>query len=720
MHPYQNPELTVDQRLDDLIPRMTLEEKIGEMMQLSVRDMSEEQLRGDHVGSYAFAMGDNANEWQKRASESRLGIPAISALDAIHGHALYPGAAIFPSQLAMSCAWNPALVEEAGRVTAKECRATGVHWTFSPVLDVARDLRWGRVNETFGEDTYLVGVLGEAMVRGYQGATIGDPERILATAKHYAGYPDTQGGRDASESDITRRKLLTTFLPPFERAVRAGCATIMTAYHSIDGTPCTANHWLLTEILRDTWGFEGVVTTDAGNVWYMHTRQMVSATEADATGRGIEAGNDIINCSTGLQKATREALDAGATTEEAITRAARRVLRLKFLVGLFDDQRYHDQRRAETVVGCREHRAATLDAARQSLVLLKNDDNALPFGADVKKIALIGPNADDPVAQLGDWVLGANPWDPPGERQPREHIVTVRDAFTARTGIDVAYVRGCDVMDESDERIVEAVEAARAADRAVLVLGDTNLLNGELKDRADLVLTGAQQRLLEAVHATGTPVVLVLICGKPLAIPWAAEHVPAILVAWNPGMEGGAAIAETMFGESNPCGKLTISWPKHVGQLPVYYNQLPGWHADRYVDWDAVPLFPFGHGLSYTSFTYENLRLDRETLRAGETLSATVAVTNAGGQPGIEIVQLYVNDRYSSVTTPVKELKAFARVPLEPGERKEVALSVAYDDLSLVTPDLTRMVEPGEFEVFVGGSSRDDDLLKAVFAVPGA
>lgn len=718
MHPYQNPDLSIDERLDDLMPRMTMEEKIGEMMQLSVRDMPSEQLREDHVGSYAFAMGHDANAWQERASQNRLGIPAMSALDAIHGHALFPRGAIFPSQLAMSCSWNPAVVEEAGRVTALECRATGVHWTFSPVLDVARDLRWGRINETFGEDTFLVGVLGEAMIRGYQGDTIGDPDRILATAKHFAGYPDTQGGRDASESDITRRRLMTTYLPPFERAIRAGCATVMTAYHSIDGTPCTVNQWLLTDLLRDQWGFEGIVTTDAGNIWYMHTRQMVSATEAEAAGRATEAGNDIINCSSGLQKALAQALEEGRTTEEAITRAARRVLRLKLALGLFDEHRHHDESREASVIGCADHRAATLDAARQSLVLLKNDNQTLPFGDDVNSIALIGPNADDPVAQLGDWVLGANPWESPDEKQPRDHIVTVRDALARRDGIKVQYVKGCDVMDPSDHQIDEAVAAATSADRAVLVLGDTNLLNGELKDRADLQLTGAQQELLERVHATGTPVVLVLVCGKPLTIPWAHEHVPAIAVAWNPGMEGGTAVADMLFGEYAPVGKLTISWPKHVGQLPVYYNQIPGWHADRYVDTDAEALYPFGHGLSYTSYSYADLQLSAPELRPGEQLTATVAVTNDGSRAGTEIVQLYVNDVYSSVTTPVLELKAFARVTLEPGETRTVDLTVNHDSLSLVAPDLTRTVEPGDFEILVGPSSRRDTLLAATLTVP--
>jgi len=724
VHPYERRSLPVKKRLDDLLSRMTLEQKLGQMMQLSVREkpMQEGQFERDHVGSYAFAMGDTANEWQRRAEKRPLAIPALSALDAIHGHALYPGAAVFPSQLALSCSWNPELVHEVGRVTAHECRATGVHWTFSPVLDVARDLRWGRVNETFGEDTYLVSMLGEAMVRGYQGKGPGDPEGVLATAKHFAGYPDTHGGRDAAESDITRRKLLSVFLPPFERAIRAGCASVMTAYHCIDGVPCTANRWLLTEILRKRWGFEGVVTTDAGNVWYMLTRQFVTPSESDGTATAVRAGNDIINLASGFQKAAAEAIAAGKLSEKDITQAARRVLRLKFLMGLFDDQRYHDQGRATKVIGCAEHRRATLDAARQSLVLLRNEGGLLPLAPGVRSIAVIGPNADDPVAQLGDWVLGANPWDPPGQRQPREHTVTVLDGVKAaarRRGITVRYCRGCGVMDPADERIAEAVACAKDADIAVVVLGDTNLLNGEMKDRASLDLTGAQQRLLEAVHATGTPVVLVLVCGKPLTIPWAAEHVPAILCAFNPGMEGGTALAEALFGELNPSGKLTVSWPRHVGQLPVFYNQLPGWHADKYADLTAQPQWPFGHGLSYAQFAYANLTIDRRELAAGQNAAVSVTVTNTGSREGTEIVQLYVDDLVSSVTTPVKELKGSARVTLKPGESRRVTLALAYGDLSLVNTDLERVVEPGEFEVMAGGSSADAGLLRTTLEVAG-
>ncbi len=714
MYRYQDSTLPIEERLSDLLSRMSLEQKLGELMQLSVRGMPTEQFERDHLGSYAFAMGEEATKWQQRAEKRPLAIPTLSALDAIHGHALYPRAAIFPSQLAMSCSWNPQLVERMGRVSAIECRATGVHWTFSPVLDVARDLRWGRINETFGEDTFLVGELGVALVKGYQGTGPDDPHGVLATAKHFAGYPDTHGGRDAAESDISRRTLMTVFLPPFEKAINAGCATVMTAYHSIDGTVCTANRWLLTEVLREQWGFEGVVTTDAGNVWYMLTNQFVCASEAEGTATAVRAGNDIINCSSGLQKAAHEALERGLLSEEEITRAARRVLRLKFTMGLFDQQRHHDPAYERALIGCPEHRAATLEAARQSLVLLKNEGALLPLKKG-GRLALIGPNADDPVAQLGDWVLGANPWESPEEKQPREHTITVLDAL--RTRGSVTYARGCDAMDLSEEAIDEAVACARDAEAAVVVLGDTNHLNGEMKDRADLSLSGAQQQLLEAVHATGTPVVLVLICGKPLTIPWAAEHVPAILCAFNPGMEGGTAVADVLFGHTVPSGKLTVSWPRHVGQLPVFYNELPGWHAKKYADMTAEPQWPFGFGLSYTSFAYSDLEIDRTELAPHDTFTAAVTVTNTGPREGVETVQLYVNDLVSSVTTPLKEMKGFTRVALQAGETQRVAIPVPVQSLALVTPELQRVVEPGEFEIMVGGCSRDCDLLKTVVRV---
>ncbi len=714
---YRNASLPVERRVEDLLARMTLEEKVGQLCQMNRGEHEEEWVRERHIGSFLFILGGRAAELQKMAAESRLGIPLLLGIDAIHGHAFWPGATVFPSQLGMSCSWDPEMVREVGRITAKEAAATGAHWTFSPVCCLTRDLRWGRVDETFGEDPYLIGVLASALVRGYQGDDIGDPERILACAKHYAGYSETQGGRDASEADLTRRKLLSCFLVPFRMVCEAGCATYMTAYQAIDGVPCTADRWLLTEVLRERWGFQGFVVTDYDNVGRMHWQQKTCETMEQAAAVAVRAGNDVMMATPGFYDAALQAVHSGLLEEADLDAAVSRVLRLKFAMGLFDGRRCPDLRRAQEVVACREHRAFAFEVACRSVVLLKNDPLVLPLRAGVRRIAVVGPNADDPGAQLGDWSLGAS--RTARGSHPREGIVTVLDGVRERAGdaCEVVYCRGCDRRDPADAEIEEAVRLAEGADLVVCVLGDDTSLTGERNDRATLDLTGAQEELLRAVHATGTPVVLVLVHGKPLSIPWAAENVPAILAAFNPGMEGGRAVAGILFGDRSPCAKLTASWPKHVGQQPVYYNQMPGWHAEEYADMTAEPLFAFGHGLTYTTYDYSDLRLAPDELRNGETLVAEVHVRNTGTRAGTEVVQLYANDVYSSVTTPVKELKAFALVHLEPDEGKTVRLEVPYARLAVVTPELQEVVEAGEFEVMVGPSSRDEHLLRAAFRV---
>ncbi len=714
---YRDPARPVEERVQDLLARMTPEEKVGQLCQVGQRDDLEEWLTEKHAGSFLFVLGERAAKLQEMAGQTRLGIPPLLGIDAIHGHALWPGGTVFPTQLAMSCSWNPEMVEEAGRITAREVALTGAHWTFSPVCGTTRDLRWGRVDETFGEDPHLIGVLAAALVRGYQGEDPSAPDRILACPKHYAGYSETRGGRDASEADISRRKLLSVFLPPFRAVCEAGCGTYMTAYQSIDGLPCSANRWLLTEVLRERWGFEGFVLTDWNNVGRMRDEQQVFSTMEEAAAAALEAGNDMIMSTPEFYEAALNALEEGLLEEGAVDRACGRILRMKFLLGLFDLNRCPDLDEAEEVVGCAKHRSFAREAAHQSIVLLKNEDDLLPLSDDLGEIAVIGPNADDPSAQLGDWSLGCAQ-EMPG-RHPRKNVVTVLDGLRERLGpsAQIRHARGCDVKDPADMEIGEAVAAAGASEVAVVVLGDDVSLNGEWRDRANLDLTGAQRELLEAVHATGTPVVLVLVCGKPLTIAWAAQNVPAIIAAWNPGMEGGRALAAILFGDRCPSGKLTVSWPRHVGQQPVYYNQVPGWHADRYADMTAEPLFPFGHGLSYTSFACSNLRLEEAELTEGDVLRVEVDLENTGELPGTETVQLYVNDVCSSLTTPVKELKAFARVALEPGEAKTVGLEVPVSRLALVNADLEEVVEPGEFELMVGGSSRDEDLLTTRFSV---
>jgi beta-glucosidase len=730
---YQDPQRSVEERVEDLLSRMTLEEKVGQMCQVDGRHEPERWLREKHVGSFLHIMGEVTQELQDLATQSRLGIPLIFGIDAIHGHAFWPAATVFPTQLGLSCSWNPELVEEIGGITAKEASYTGAHWTFSPVLGTVRDLRWGRVDETFGEDPYLIGVLGSALVRGYQGDNLADPHTILACAKHYAGYSETQGGRDASEADLSNRKMRSIFLRPFQDAAEAGCATFMTAYQSIDGTPCSANRWLLGDVLKEEWGFEGFVVTDWNNVGRMQAEQHVCATIEQAAQQAVEAGNDMIMTTPEFFEAAVKLARSGKLDVGHIDEACRRILSMKFRLGLFDENRYADLTGGTEVIGCQEHRQVALESAYQSIVLLKNQDDLLPLSDDVKHVAVIGPNADDAIAQLGDWVSWSGQLGIQAQNRSRESIVTVLDGIQNRIGEAgrVEYAKGCDVLTQSEvratgtarpiapnaESIAEAAALARDADVAIVVVGDNLALNGEGRDRANLDLSGGQQQLLEAVHATGTPTIVVLINGKPLSIPWVAQHAHAILEAWNPGLEGGTAVAGILFGDRNPSGKLTISFPYHVGQQPVYYNQIPGWHANCYADMPKEPLFAFGYGLSYTSFAYSGLKLHKKELGAGESVRVEVDVENTGERAGTEIVQLYINDVYSSVTTPAKELKAFQRVNLSPGEKKTVLLEVPYERLALVNRDLETVVEPGEFQVMVGGSSRAQDLIKDTFSV---
>lgn len=714
---YQDPANSIDERVADLLSRMTLEEKVGQLYQHNGNDHPQEQIEQNHVGSFLHVLGEVNNELQRLASETRLGIPLIFGIDAIHGHAFWPTATVFPTQLALACSWNQDLVRDVGRITAKEVAATGAHWTFSPVLGTVRDLRWGRVNETFGEDPYLIGALGRAIVEGYQGDDLSDPDTILACAKHYAAYSETQGGRDSSEAEHTERKMRSIFLKPFKDVVEAGCATIMAGYQAIDGVPCSANRWLLHDVLRDEWGFEGFVVSDWDNIGRMIYDQNVCATLEEAIALAVPAGNDMAMVTTNFCETTLKLVRDGALDEAVIDEACRRILRLKFALGLFDDNRYIDLDAIGEVVGNADHRAVALEAAYQSIVLLKNENDLLPLSTDVKRIAVIGPNADDVVAQLGDWVSWEQRGSADGTSRPRESISTVLDGMRARPGILVDYRRGCDVKDPHDADIDDAVKVAAEADVAILVLGDDTTLNGETRDRANLDLSGAQLQLVQAVHATGTPVVVVLISGKPLSIPWIAEHIPAIVEAWNPGMAGGEAVAGILFGDRNPMGRLSVSFPYHVGQQPIFYNQMPGWHGGKYADMPVEPLFAFGYGLSYTRFVYDDLEVLTPELEHGDDLQVQIMVSNIGERAGTEVVQLYVRDLFSSVTTPVKELKAFARVELEPGESQQVGLTVPYEQLALVNQHCETVVESGEFSVMVGSSSRDQDLLKAKFLV---
>ncbi len=712
--PYRNPALTVEERVADLLGRMTLEEKVGQLMLWDARGDDLSFINTYHAGSILHILGEKVGRAMALAAQTRLGIPLLVGEDGIHGHSFWKGATIFPTQLALAACWNPALIEQVGRVTAEEMAPTGIHWTFSPVLCLTRDLRWGRTGETFGEDPYLIGEFGAALIRGYQGRGLDDPTGVLASAKHYAGYSETQGGRDASEADLSRRKLRSYFLPPFERAARAGAMTFMTGYQSMDGIPSTANRWLLTEVLKDEWGFQGVVVTDWDNVGRLVREQRVCATFAEAATVALRAGNDIMMTTPEFYDGALEAVRSGRLAEWEIDAPCARLLALKFRMGLFENPRGPDLERAAIEIARPDHRAVNLAAARQSLILLQNN-GLLPLDPGrVKAIAVVGPNADDDVQQLGDWSLGASQHPPEAGKHPREKTTTVLDGIRALApaGCAVRYERGCSIVDDDLSGIPAAVAAARESDVVVAVVGDHLNFIGETLSTATLELQGGQVALLDALEQTGKPLIVVLVNSKPLVLPPSAKRAAAIVELFNPGMEGGQALAEALFGRLNPSGKLTVSIPIHVGQQPVFYSQVRGQHGSRYADLTQEPLFPFGHGLSYTHYAYSNLRLDTPTLTQGQALTVSVDVENTGQHAGDEIVQVYVSDVVTSATWVNKALKGFARVHLAPGEKKTVQVGLPWEAFQIVDAEGRGVVEPGEFEILAGPSSRDRDLLK--------
>lgn len=692
----------ISSRVETLLSQMTLPEKAAQMVQIPYSQMTrEEALRWAALGAGSFlhVLGDNAREVQQTALKTRLGIPVLFGIDAIHGHGLNDHATIFPSQLATACSWNPATVEAVGRITAREVATDGLHWTFSPVLCLGRDPRWGRIDETFGEDPYLAGELGAAIIRGYQGDNPGDDEHILACAKHFIGYGEAVGARDACDTEITFRKLREVFLPPFQKAVEAGCATIMTAYGSIDGTPFTASSKTLKTILRDELGFDGLVVTDWDNVQSLVTNQHVAGDITEASRLAAAAGNDIIMTTSAFYEAVIQLVESGRLDEAVLDDAVRHILTVKFRMGLFERP---EKKGKPGCLGCAEHLAAARQAARESVVLLKND-GILPL--KVKKLAVIGPNADDIRAQYGDWTYFTHPLRNPAHPPipPFETVLT--SLQTLVKGTTIVYHQGCGVLPSDADDIPGAVKSAADADAIVLVLGDCIDQHGEFKDRADLSLSGRQLELFRALRKLDIPIVTVLLSSKPLCIGEAAAQSNALLIAFNGGMFGGGAVAEVLCGMFAPVGRLPISFPVHSGQVPVYYNQLPGWHGGRYFDLPEAPLYTFGEGMGYTSFAYSALAFD------AASLTFSVDVANTGDQQGVETVQVYLRDMVSSVMTPVKRLIAFQKAALAPGETQRLSFQLTRDDFSLVLPDERRVVEPGDFLLMAGHSAKDSDLL---------
>lgn len=768
--PYRNPELPTEERIADLLGRMTLEEKVGQMMQLDARSGDlDDLIVNKHVGSILHTSpSDLPKAVETVNTKTRLGIPLVIGDDCIHGYSFWPGATIFPEQLGMATTWDSEKVQAAGRATAEEVSATGVHWTFSPVLCIARDTRWGRVGETFGEDPYLIGEMASSIVKGYQGgAKAGEPlakDAILACAKHFAGYSETQGGRDASEADLSHRKLESWFLPPFERVAKEGCGTFMLGYESIEGVPVTFNKWLLSDKLRGAWNYQGTLITDWDNVGRSVWEQKVKPDYVQAAADAVKSGNDLVMTTPKFYEGAIEAVKTGLLDESLIDAAVARILALKFRLGLFEDPRLPDQKRIDAVIGSEEHQQLNLEVAREAVALLKND-GSLPFNvAGAKRIAVVGPLADDAQTQLGDWAgsSGQINWMPDGH--PREMIATVLDGFKqlAPEGCEVVYSRGANIVDlvpdpegefypdgqprpkigvsaKIDRALLdEAVENARKSDLIVAVVGDVIQAIGEGCSTATLELLGGQNALIDALsnvaRETGKPFVVVLVSSKPQVLPASvigtngvivdetpAEGTSALLWAPSPGMKGGQAIAEIILGETEPSGRLPITFPRHAGQLPVYYNQIRGQHGNRYADLTQNPAFAFGEGLSYTTFEYGDPTItnvpESGIFAETDTVHAEITLTNTGDRKGTEVVQLYIGDIVTSYSWTDRELKAFQRVELEPGESETVAFDIPVSDCTIVDSEANRIVEPGEFEVLIGHSSRREDLKRTTFTV---
>ena len=768
--PYKNPELPTEERIADLLGRMTLEEKVGQMMQLDARSGDlDDLIVNKHVGSILHTSpSDLPKAVETVNTKTRLGIPLVIGDDCIHGYSFWPGATIFPEQLGMATTWDSEKVQAAGRATAEEVSTTGVHWTFSPVLCIARDTRWGRVGETFGEDPYLIGEMASSIVKGYQGgAKAGEPlakDAILACAKHFAGYSETQGGRDASEADLSHRKLESWFLPPFERVAKEGCGTFMLGYESIEGVPVTFNKWLLSDRLRGAWNYQGTLITDWDNVGRSVWEQKVKPDYVQAAADAVKSGNDLVMTTPKFYEGAIEAVKTGLLDESLIDAAVARILALKFRLGLFEDPRLPDQERINAVIGSEEHQQLNLEVAREAVALLKNN-GSLPFNAaGAKRIAVVGPLADDAQTQLGDWAgsSGQINWMPDGH--PREMITTVLDGFKQLSpeGCEVVYSRGANIVDlvpdpegefypdgqprpkigvsaKLDRALLdEAVENARQSDLIVAVVGDVIQAIGEGCSTATLELLGGQNALIDALsnvaREPGKPFVVVLVSSKPQVLPASvigtngvivdetpAEGTSALLWAPSPGMKGGQAIAEIILGETEPSGRLPITFPRHAGQLPVYYNQIRGQHGNRYADLTQDPAFAFGEGLSYTTFEYGEPTVTNvpESGAFGETdtVHAEITLTNTGDRKGTEVVQLYIGDIVTSYSWTDRELKAFQRVELEPGESETVAFDIPVSDCTIVDSEANRIVEPGEFEVLIGHSSRREDLKRTTFTV---
>jgi beta-glucosidase len=704
------------EKADALRAQMTLEEKIGQMVLISSTQVLtgnstntsplEREIRSARCGNVFNAYNaDYVRRLQQIAiAETRLKIPLLFGFDVIHGFKT-----VFPIPLGEAASWDMEAIERADRVAAIESTAAGLNWTFAPMVDIARDPRWGRIAEGAGEDTFLGSAVARAAVRGFQGTNLADPSSLLACAKHFAAYGLAQAGREYNTVDVSERTLREVYLPPFHAAVDAGALSIMSGFDELNGIPATANRFLLQQVLRDEWGFQGFVVSDYTSINEL-VNHGIAANEYDAGRAALNAGLDMDLQGFVYHDYLQKMLANGDVTQKQVDDAVRRILAVKFAMGLFDDPFRHVTAEREATLDNypAEHLAAAYRLASESLVLLKNDKNALPLKPG-SNIAVIGPLADSRSDLLGSW-SGAG-----DSRFAPSVLDAIRDA---NGGGHLAYAKGCDVSSDDKSGFTAALEAARHADAVIMVLGESASMCGEASSRSSINIPGVQTELLRQIAKTGKPLVLVLMNGRPLALEEESSLANALLVAWFPGTRGAQAVADALFGKTNPSGRLPVTFPRSLGQVPIFYNAKNtgrpidpanphGKYRSNYLDIPNDPLYPFGFGLSYTKFSYSGLKLDRNTLSPGETLTVTVDIANTGAMDGVDTAQLYIHDLVADVARPVRELKGFQRVELKVGEHREISFVIGEKELSFLRADMTLGTEPGKFDVFVGPNSRD-------------
>lgn len=723
---WQDDKAQMNQFIGDLMSKMTLEEKIGQMSLFSsdwdvtgptLREDYKEDIKAGSVGAVFNAYtAKYTRELQRIAvEETRLGIPLLFGYDVIHGHRT-----IFPIPLGEAASWDMAAIEKGAKVAAAEASAEGIHWTFAPMVDIARDPRWGRISEGAGEDVYLGTQVARARVKGFQGDDLSAPNTVLACAKHYAAYGQSQAGRDYHTTNMSERELWDTYLPPFKAVVEEGAATFMTSFNELNGVPATGNEYLLDNILKGQWGFEGFVVTD-----YTSINEMVphgfAKDEKHAGELAANGGVDMDMQGAVYHNHLKDLIREGKVSEDKINQAARRILEMKYRLGLFEDPyRYSDEERQQAEIYKPEYLEAARDVARKSMVLLKNENQVLPLKKSQTSLAIIGPLADSKEDLIGTWSAA-------GDRaeKPISMLQGIKDKVGENITLNYARGAGYEFSDTEHSGFAAAIEAAKKSDVIVMAMGEKWNMSGEAASRTSLDLPGTQEALMKELKKLGKPMVLVLMNGRPLSVTWADENVDAILEAWYPGTMGGPAIADVLFGDYNPAGKLPVTFPRNVGQVPIYYNMKntgrpyngdPGnKYLSRYLATPNTPLYPFGHGLSYTSFSYSEIELDKAKMGSHDVIRASVELTNSGDFDGEEVVQLYIRDLVGSVTRPVKELKGFKKVFLKKGETKTVTFELKPSDLAFHRQDMTYGAEAGEFHLFIGTSS--ENVKQASFSL---